>query len=107
VSYEEISAIVKRRYETGEYGNAHFKVTAPTLDEVRRQVPTPKPGTYSPPRLLGYSLGDLMGIPYFVDDGLPPDEWRLIENGTGKILFRGTVGESAPDEPGATRTEPA
>lgn len=84
--FSEINAIVKRRYETGEYGNAHFKVPVELLDEMRRHVKTSKPGSYPMPHLPGYSIGDLMGIPVLVDEDLPEGMWRLVDNSTGAVV---------------------
>lgn len=77
--FSEINAIVKRRYETGEYGSAHFRVGRWVLDEMRQHVPTPAPGTYPHSRLPGYSIGDLMGIPVLVDETMELGWWQLVD----------------------------
>ena len=83
-----MTAIVKRRYETGEYGNAHFKVSPDVLSKMREHAPAPQPGP-----LRGWLGGDLLGvllaIPVVVDEELPAGTWRLVENGTGRIIHGG------------------
>jgi hypothetical protein len=86
VDLTRITEIVRERYESGTYGNAHFKVARSVVDEMRQHVPTPKPGTYGVPLFPGYSIGDLTGIPVLVDDALPTDQWQLIDNSTGVVL---------------------
>lgn len=93
----ELTEIVKRRYETGEYGHAHLKVTPTILDEMRRRTPPPDPDAYIRRILYGGPLGDLMSIPVVVDDELPPGTWRLVDNSTGETLRAGTV-LAIPDE---------
>jgi hypothetical protein len=96
---DEITAIVKRRYETGEYGDAHFRAPCALFDLWREQVPTPPPGTYAPPRLPGYSLGDLMGIPVVVDDELPAGvAWRLVDS-SGVVIREGAGARPDLDDP--------
>lgn len=75
--FSEINAIVKRRYETGEYGSAHFRVGRWVLDEMREHVSTP--GTYPQGWLGGYSIGDLMGIPVLVDESMGLGWWQLVD----------------------------
>lgn len=94
----EITAIVKRRYETGEYGNAHFKVTPSILAEMLKHAPAPDPGSYLR-GFLGGSLGNLMSIPVVVDEEMPDGAWRLVENGTGEDLHAGFVALDEDQEP--------
>jgi hypothetical protein len=37
-----ITAIVRERYETGAYGDCHFRVSAEVLRVMREQPPAPK-----------------------------------------------------------------
>jgi hypothetical protein len=83
MSYDEITAIVRRRYDTGDYGHAHFTVPRPVLDEMRATVPTPPAGSYPAPRLPGYSIGDLMGIPVlpaFLTDAAGMRGWTAVSD---------------------------
>jgi hypothetical protein len=83
--FAEVTAIVKRRYETGEYGSAHFRMTSAFWDAARTVVPKPAP------RMPWESspLDPLLAIPIMVDDDLGGDEWRLVDIYTDEILFRG------------------
>jgi hypothetical protein len=109
MGFDEITALVKRRYETGEYGSAHFLLARDAWDQARSAATAsvePAPPWRPDP------ITSLLSIPVRVDEDLPPGEWRLIENGTDKILFRGLidfrgeVGESVPEQPGAARSNP-
>jgi hypothetical protein len=86
-----VSAIVKRRYETGEFGNVHFKVTPAILAEMKRSAPAPEPETHTPPWSPGYGIGALTGISVLVDEGLPEGTWRLVDNSTGAVVHEGVV----------------
>lgn len=81
----EINAIVKHRYQTGAYGNAHLKMPRPLWDDVCATAPTPKPE----PAWWPGGLDALFGIPIVVDDTLPPGMWRLVDNTTREILQEG------------------
>jgi hypothetical protein len=80
----EITAIVRRRHETGDYGSAHLRVTSTLAAEMREQVPsaTPRPAWWPA------QLGGLLAIPVIVDDDHLPDgtRWALV-NYTGEILL--------------------
>lgn len=80
----EITAIVKRRYETAEYGNAHLRVTSTLAAEMREQVLSARPR----PVWRLAQLDDLLAIPIVVDDDQLPDgtRWALVDN-TGEILL--------------------
>lgn len=83
--FAEVTAIVKRRYETGEYGSAHFRMTSTFWDAVRAVLPKPQrrmPWESSP-------LDPLLSIPVMVDDDMGDDEWRLVDIYTEEIVFRG------------------
>jgi hypothetical protein len=69
----EITAIVRERYETGAYGDCHFRVGAEVL-RLMREVPA------SPQReVLSGGLGSLLAIPIVPDDSLPDDGWQLVQ----------------------------
>ncbi len=83
--FAEITAIVKRRYETGDYGRAHFRMTT-AFREAARTLPRP-----APPRMPWdpQPLDALLSIPILVDDDMDGDAWRLVDTNTEEILFRG------------------
>lgn len=85
-SFDEITAIVKRRYETGAYGGAHFVMTSPFWGAVRGVIPKPEPARmpWDTSR-----LDALLAIPIVLDDDLTGDEWRLVDTHTKQVLFRG------------------
>jgi hypothetical protein len=94
VSFEQITAIVKHRWETGDYGHAHFRVTTGVNATMRAQVPpsASRPGdAWSPP--LG-QLSDLMAIPVVIDDTLEAGQWKLVDNSTSEVLRVGQIDES-------------
>jgi hypothetical protein len=78
-----LTDIVRRRYETGEYGNAHFAMSSATVTAIRE--PTPKT-EFKPPAYLGGRFGDLLSIPVRVDETLPEGAWRLVDNSTGDVI---------------------
>jgi hypothetical protein len=84
----EINEIVKRRYETGAYGNAHFKMPRSLWDDLRASMPPAEP---EPDwrRAIGNPLGDFLSIPIVVDDTLPSGTWRLVDSSTGEVLHEG------------------
>jgi hypothetical protein len=84
--FERINAIVKRRWETGAYGNAHFRLPDDLYRELRESSPPPKPSY-----LHGGPLGNLLSIPVVLDEELPPGVWRLVDNSTKEILFEGSA----------------
>lgn len=94
--FAEIDALVKRRYLTGDYGNAHLKVTPRLWGRMRADIPSS--GTGDTPRLGQQALGDILGIPIVVDFQLPPSAWRLVDNSTGRVLHEGTIPPPAVSE---------
>lgn len=77
-----IKDIVKRRYESGAYGNAHFRMRPEDFDAILRTIRRefrPDPVT------------DLLSIPVVTDERLPAGQWRLIDNTTEDVLFMGSV----------------
>lgn len=83
-----MTEIVRHRFETGEYGNAHFKMPRSLWDEMCAAAPpmAPEPAWR---RALSSPLGDLLAIPVVVDDTLPPGTWRLVDSSTREILYEG------------------
>lgn len=78
---EGVTAIVKHRYETGAYGNAHLAMSAATLTAFCALAPP------APPRMPTYgSIGDLLAIPIRVDEDLPDGAWRPIDNSSGDVI---------------------
>jgi hypothetical protein len=85
----EINEIVKRRYLTGDYGNAHLKVALNVWTEMRATVPSSGPSDGQPHLANPGRLGDILGIPVLVDHQLPPAMWRLVDNSSGNTLAEG------------------
>lgn len=77
--------IVRRRFETGEFGRAHFTVTPAMREHLLTLAPDPKP--FAIPGTIG--LTELLGIPLVVDESLPDGTWQLRDNSTGEVLFVG------------------
>jgi hypothetical protein len=70
-----ITAIVRERYETGAYGDCHFRVSAEVLRVMREQPPAPKREPWD----SGGGAGDaLLSIPIVPDDSLPDGWWHLV-----------------------------
>lgn len=89
----ELTEIVKLRYETGAYGNTHLRIAPDVMVEMRKHAaPQPMPDT-----LPNGVLGDLMAIPIRIDEGMPADEWRLVDNSTGEDIRMGVVGQRGCD----------
>jgi hypothetical protein len=88
--FDAINALVRERYETGAYGNAHLRMPQSLLDEfcdsLPRRTPAWEPWVPKP-------LGDLMGIPVVVDPTLPDGVWRLVDTGTDEVLHEGVIGD--------------
>lgn len=78
-----IKEIVKRRYESGAYGNAHFRMRREDFDVLPRE---PIRREFRPD-----PVGDLLSIPVVTDERLPAGQWRLIDNTTEDVLFMGSV----------------
>lgn len=85
----EINEIVKRRYFTGDYGNAHLKVALNVWIEMRATVPSSGSGDGQAHLAILGRLGDILGIPVLVDHQLPPAMWRLVDNSSGNTLAEG------------------
>lgn len=85
--WTELDNLVKHRYETGAYGNAHLALSTSAWTAMRaRDLPKPKPKLPWEPDLM-----QLLGIPMVVDDDLPDDEWRLVDNTTKQALRSGVL----------------
>lgn len=87
---DEIKAIVKHRYETGAYGNAHFRMPSALWAEMRESAP-PRPA----PLFGGPALDQLLAIPILVDEDLPARAWQLVDNTSKDVLFEGVFEERA------------
>jgi hypothetical protein len=82
VNAGRITEIVRHRYETGAYGNAHFAMSAATMAAIRESAPPP-------PKRFGATLGtlgDLLAIPVRIDEALPDGAWRLVDNSSGDVI---------------------
>ena len=75
--------IVRHRFETGQFGQARFAITPAMREQLLAAKPDPKPYAIPP-----QPLGDLLGIPLFVDESLPDGVWQLRDN-TGEVLYEG------------------
>lgn len=78
--------LVKRRYETGDYGHAHLALRADQLSRYAHTDPRP---LWDPDR----TMDALMGVPIVVDDTVPPNRWELRDNATGNVVTAGVVDE--------------
>jgi transposase len=83
---DELTAIVRHRYETGAYGSAHFRITSALWEAVRTLLPKPAP---PPMPWERPSLDPLLAIPIVLDDDMDGDAWRLVDIYSDEILFRG------------------
>lgn len=90
MSADLIRVIVKKRYETGAYGNTHFEMRREDLDTFPRE---PRRSDFPIPPA---PLGDLLSIPIVIDDALADGQWRLVDNTTNEILFTGTLESAKP-----------
>ena len=76
--------IVRHRFETGQFGSAHFTITPAMRERLLKPEPDPKP--YAIPGTIG--LTELLGIPLVIDESLPDGVWQLRDN-TGEVLYEG------------------
>jgi len=74
--------IVRNRYETGAYGNAHLVMARATM--------LSQPRGEQQPSWLRNPLGDLLSIPVVVDDAMAVGAWRLVDNGSGETIHEGS-----------------
>jgi hypothetical protein len=81
-----MTEIVKRRYETGEYGGTHFRMPSALWAALRESAPPPSPA----PLFGAANLDALLGIPIVVDEELPAGTWRLVDTVSKAVLFEGS-----------------
>lgn len=82
--------IVRRRFETGEFGHAHFAIGAALRDHLLATAPRSDPKPYAiPPN----PLGDLLSIPLVAVEEIAGMTWQLRDNSTGEVLHQG-VGDA-------------
>jgi hypothetical protein len=98
---DAITEIVKERYQTGAYGNAHFVMSRSVLEAAKAAGPPPAPRMPWEPR----PLGDLLTIPVKVDDSMPNGAWRLVDNSTDEVLRSGGAPEVSDGRPKQDHTE--
>jgi hypothetical protein len=87
---DTMDSIVKRRYETGEYGGTHFLLARDAWDQIRATAPPVEP---APPWRPPTPMAGLLGIPIRLDDSVPVNEWQLVDNDTAEVLHRGVITE--------------
>jgi hypothetical protein len=85
-----MTEIVKWRYQTGEYGGAHFLLARDVWDQIRAMAP---PVESAPPWRPPTPMAGLLGIPIRLDDSVPVNEWQLVDNDTAEVLHRGVITE--------------
>lgn len=100
-----IGAILKRRWETGEFGNTHFRLPAADFDKIKAS--TPKPSEPRPDWAPESAMQKLMGIPIVIDDSLPPNSWKLVNTqDPSEVLAEGTVDEHLQETARLKNLEP-
>ncbi|HEV2929368.1 MAG TPA: hypothetical protein VGW74_11805 [Propionibacteriaceae bacterium] len=92
-----LTDLARRRYETGEYGNAHLALRR---EDMGRLPKADKPQGFDPSFGGGLGLAHLTGIPVVIDDDLPELRWELRDNHTKRVITAGTLlGDFARSEP--------
>lgn len=84
----DLQTIVRQRYETGAYGNAHLRMHRTDWDHARATWPPtgPQPPIWSPE----HAMKQLLSIPILLDDSMPVGHWQLVDNTTRDVVTEGT-----------------
>jgi hypothetical protein len=76
-SVERIKFLVRERYETGAYGDCHFRMAPDALQATKDAAARPsEEPSYS--GAYDGAIGTLLGIPVLSDPDLAPGSWRLV-----------------------------
>jgi hypothetical protein len=71
-----LGSLIRHRYQTGEFGDCHLRMSQATSDGLRRGYPVPPHLTDLACRVVM----ELMGFRVVVDATVPEGEWRLVAN---------------------------
>jgi hypothetical protein len=80
--------IVRQRYETGAYGNAHIRMHRAGWEHAL--ATWPKPGPPPPIWSPEHALTQLLSVPIVLDDSMPLGQWQLVDNTTDDVITEGT-----------------
>lgn len=81
----KLRELLKRHYETGDYGRTHLAVCFTDWDLLQRAEPRPP---WEPARVVDV----LMGIPVAVDESIPLNRWELRDT-AGNLVTAGVIDE--------------
>ena len=98
-STEQLDALVREAWATGEHGDAHLRIHPDTVEALKAwRRPRPVPAWRQE-----HALANLTAIPIVDDDSVPVGMWRLVENAdghtrrTGRVFTDGGQDEVIPD----------
>lgn len=90
-----VHEIMRRRYYFGEYANACMLMNADEFAHVRRWSPAESPTQLLSPDA---AFQQLMGIPIVVDQSVPYDTWRLVnEKDHSQVIHEGRLSAECPN----------